>query len=161
MGHYFEHVLHLPLSFHTASHSGRLLKTMLDGTAGMSSLWLSFFRENCASFLALFVLLPMSLFINWRLALLLIVLVVFFGILTTLVLRRTEGLQTTVERYNTDLAERASDALGNVPVIQSFTRVEGGNAGDAPDYRRSSHRADAGPSPGGRSPPWRRAPPRR
>ncbi|MBX9738855.1 MAG: glucan ABC transporter ATP-binding protein/ permease [Beijerinckiaceae bacterium] len=123
-GHYFEHVLHLPLSFHTASHSGRLLKTMLDGAAGMSSLWLSFFRENCASFLALFVLLPLSTFINWRLASLLIVLVFFFGVLTTVVLRRTEGLQTKVERYNTDLAERASDALGNVSVIQSFTRVE-------------------------------------
>ncbi|MDB5651538.1 MAG: cyclic beta,2-glucan transporter, partial [Hyphomicrobiales bacterium] len=123
-GNYFDHVLHLPLSFHTASHSGRLLKTMLDGAAGMATLWLSFFRENCASFLALFVLLPASLFINWRLAGLLIVLVFFFGFLTTMVLRRTEGLQGVVERFNTDLAERASDALGNVPVIQSFTRVD-------------------------------------
>ena len=51
-------------------------------------------------------------------------LVFFFGFLTTFVLRRTEGLQSRVESYNTDLAERASDALGNVPVIQSFTRVE-------------------------------------
>jgi len=124
MGAYFEHVLHLPLSFHTASHSGRLLKGMLDGAAGMASIWLSFFRENCASIMALFVMLPLSLFLNWRLACLLIVLVFFFGFLTTFVLRRTEGLQSRVESYNTDLAERASDALGNVPVIQSFTRVE-------------------------------------
>ena len=124
MGAYFEHVLHLPLSFHTASHSGRLLKGMLDGAAGMASIWLSFFRENCASILALFVMLPLSLFLNWRLAGLLIVLVFFFGLLTAYVLRRTEGLQSRVESYNTDLAERASDALGNVPVIQSFTRVE-------------------------------------
>ncbi len=123
-GAYFEHVLHLPLSFHTASHSGRLLKTMLDGAAGMASIWLSFFRENCASFLALFVMLPISLFINWRLAGLLIILVFLFGLLTALVLRRTEGMQRSVERFNTDLAERASDALGNVPVIQSFTRIE-------------------------------------
>lgn len=123
-GSYFEHVLHLPLSFHTASHSGRLLKTMLDGASGMASLWLSFFRENCASLLALGVMLPLSLFVNWRLAGLLIVLVIFFGLLTALVLRRTEGMQRNVERYNADLAERASDALGNVPVIQSFTRVE-------------------------------------
>jgi glucan exporter ATP-binding protein len=123
-GAYFEHVLHLPLSFHTSSHSGRLLKTMLDGSAGMASIWLSFFRENCASFIALFIMLPLSLFVNWRLAGLLILLVFFFGILTTIVLRRTEDLQSRVERFNTDLAERASDALGNVPVIQSFTRVE-------------------------------------
>ncbi len=124
MADYFEHVLHLPLGFHTSVHSGRLLKTMLDGASNMASVWLSFFRENCASFVALFVLLPLSLFVNWRLASLMIVLVAVFGVLTVFVLRRTEGLQGKVERYNADLAERASDALGNIAVIQSFTRVE-------------------------------------
>jgi len=124
MARYFEHVLHLPLSFHTSIHSGRLLKVMLDGVNGMWSLWLSFFREHCASFVALTVLLPMTLFLNWRLGALLIGLVVIFGLMTSFVLRRTEGLQSQVEKYHADLAERASDALGNVPVIQSFTRIE-------------------------------------
>ena len=124
MAEYFEHVLHLPLGFHTGTHSGRLLKTMLDGASNMASVWLNFFRENCASFVALFVLLPLSLFVNWRLASLLIIMVILFGIMTAFVLRRTEGLQSEVERYATDLAERASDALGNIAVIQSFTRVE-------------------------------------
>lgn len=124
MARYFEHVLHLPLSFHTRVHSGRLMKVMLEGAGGMSGLWLSFFRENCASLVALLVMLPLSMFINWRLASLLIVLVVLFGLLTTFVLRRTEALQAAVETHNSELAERASDALGNVPVIQSFTRIE-------------------------------------
>ena len=124
MASYFDHVLHLPLSFHTATHSGRLLKMMLEGAGGMAGLWLSFFRENCASVVALLVLLPLSLFYNWRLAGLLIVLVVLFGALTAFVLLRTQGLQAQVEGHQTDLAERASDALGNVPVIQSFTRIE-------------------------------------
>lgn len=128
MSAYFDHVLHLPLSFHSNVHSGRLLKIMLDGAQAMFSLWLSFFRENCASAVALFVLLPMTLFINWRLAAILMVLVVGFGLLTTFVLRRTESLQGRVERFSTDLAEHASDALGNVPVIQSFTRIESESA---------------------------------
>ncbi len=124
MGNFFEHVLHLPLSFHSGAHSGRLLKGMLDGASGMASVWLSFFRENCASFVSLFILLPASLFLNWRLAALLMVLVSLFGLMTLFVLRRTEDLQRKVEGYNTSLAERASDALGNVPVIQSFTRAD-------------------------------------
>ena len=124
MAEYFEHVLHLPLGFHTSTHSGRLLKNMLDGASNMASVWLSFFRENCSSFVALFILLPMSLFVNWRLASLLIVLVVLFALMTMYVIRKTEGLQGKVEQYHNDLAERASDALGNVAVIQSFTRVE-------------------------------------
>lgn len=124
MGAYFDHVLHLPLSFHSSVHSGRLLKIMLDGAQAMFGLWLSFFRENCASATALFVLLPLTLFINWRLAAILMTLVVAFGLLTSFVLRKTETLQGRVERFSADLAEHASDALGNVPVIQSFTRVE-------------------------------------
>lgn len=123
MALFFEHVLHLPLSFHSAIHSGRLLKVMLEGASGLFGLWLSFFRENCASLAALTILLPLSLILNWRLGGLLIVLVAAFGFLTNFVLRRTEALQQEVEQHNSSLAERASDALGNVPVIQSFTRI--------------------------------------
>ncbi|HLH11668.1 MAG TPA: glucan ABC transporter ATP-binding protein/ permease [Methylovirgula sp.] len=124
MAAYFEHVLHLPMSFHGSVHSGRLLKGMLDGTAGLFWLWLSFFREKCVAFIALLVLLPLSLIVNWRLGLLLILLVAVFGALIIFVIRRTHVLQSNVERYNTNLTERASDVLGNVAVIQSFTRIE-------------------------------------
>ncbi|WP_298354747.1 glucan ABC transporter ATP-binding protein/ permease [Rhodoblastus sp.] len=124
MAGFFDHLLELPLTFHGQTHSGRLLKIMLDGAGGMFGIWLSFFRENCASVAALFVLLPATLFVNWRLGLVLVVLVAFFGLLTISVLRRTQGLQARVEVFNAELAERASDALGNVPVIQSFTRIE-------------------------------------
>lgn len=124
MSDYFEHVLDLPSSFHSSSHSGRLLKVMLEGAGGMFGLWLSFFRENCASLIALFVLLPASLFVNWRLALLLTALCAAFGIITAVVLRRTQEMQSKVERHHSDLAEHASDALGNVQVVQSFTRIQ-------------------------------------
>ena len=64
------------------------------------------------------------MFLNWRLGFLLLILVVVFAGLTAIVVRRTETLQGSVERYHSSLAEHASDALGNVPVIQSFTRIE-------------------------------------
>ena len=124
MSEFFTHALRLPLTFHTNAHSGRLLKTMLDGAGAMFGLWLSFFRENCASFVALFILLPMTVFINWRLGGLLIALVIIFYIVTSFVLRRTEALQDQVERFNSSLAEHALDTLGNIPVVQSFTRID-------------------------------------
>jgi ATP-binding cassette subfamily B protein len=124
VANYFEHVLELPLAFHTSTHSGRVLKVMLEGSNGMSWLWLGFFREHLSALVALGVLLPLTVFLNWRLGLLLVALVIVFTILTTIVLRKTESLQGSVERYHSNLAEHASDALGNVPVIQSFTRVE-------------------------------------
>ena len=121
---YFEHVLHLPLSFHSEIHSGRMLKVMLEGAASMSGLWLTFFREHCASFVALFVLLPLTLFMNWRLGSLLLALIFIFGGLTAFVIHKTSHLQGGVEQFHSLMAERVSDALGNLPVIQSFTRVE-------------------------------------
>ncbi|UMY17666.1 glucan ABC transporter ATP-binding protein/ permease [Methylobacterium organophilum] len=124
MANYFEHVLDLPLAFHSANHSGRVLKAMLEGTNGMSWLWLGFFRDHLAALVSLSVLLPMTLFINWQLGAILVVLVLVFTGLTTFVMRRTEALQGEVEHYHSGLAAHASDALGNVAVIQSFTRAK-------------------------------------
>ena len=121
---YFEHVLQLPLSFHGATHSGRLMKVMLAGTDTLWWLWLGFFREHLAAIVSIAVLLPLSLYLNWRLGLLLIGLSLLFLLLTTFVLHKTEAMQKSVERYYSDLAERASDTLGNVALVQSFTRVE-------------------------------------
>jgi ATP-binding cassette, subfamily B, beta-glucan exporter len=121
---YFEHVLQLPLSYHGNTHSGRLMKMMLSGTEALWSLWVGFFRDNLASLISLLVLLPISLFVNWRLALLLIVLCVVFAALTAMIVRKTETMQTSVERHYSDLAERASDALGNIALVQSFSRLE-------------------------------------
>lgn len=121
---YFEHVLQLPLSFHGETHSGRLLKVMLQGTDTLWGLWLSFFREDCAALVALIILLPVGLFINWRLGFVLIVLVFGFALITAYVLRRTEAMQRSVEQHRSSLAEHATDALGNVALIQSYTRIE-------------------------------------
>ncbi len=121
---YFEHVLQLPISFHGGTHSGRLMKVMLTGIDALWGLWLSFFREHFAAFVALFVLLPLSLFVNWRLASVLVVLTVVFTGLTALVIRKTEKLQGAVESHYTALAERTSDALSNIALVQGFSRIE-------------------------------------
>ena len=121
---YFEHVLQLPLTYHGYTHSGRLMKVMLQGTDGLMQLWLGFFRDHLTSLISLIVLLPISLFINWRLASLLIVLCVVFALLTTLIVRKTHALQSSVERHYSDRAERASDTLGNIALVQSFARLD-------------------------------------
>jgi glucan exporter ATP-binding protein len=121
---YFEHIMQLPLTFHTGTHSGRLMKVMLQGTDALWRLWLGFFREHFVAILSLIVLLPLSLYINWRLAILLFMLCVAFTVLTTLVVRTTYGMQSEVEAQYSDLSARASDALGNVALVQSFVRID-------------------------------------
>jgi ATP-binding cassette subfamily B protein len=121
---YFEHVLHLPLSQHSRTHTGRAMKVMLQGTDALWWLWLSFFRDNLAALVSLIVLIPVALYVNWHLACVLIVLCVIFALLTHFILTRTQALQQQVESHHSDLAERASDTLGNVALVQSFARVQ-------------------------------------
>lgn len=123
MALYFEHVLSLPAAFHSTTHSGTLLKIMLTGTDNLFGLWLAFFREHLSTFVAVLALLPLSLYLNWRLGLLLIGLIIVFALVSAVVVSKTEKAQGEVEAYHSQLAARAGDALGNVVLVQSFVRL--------------------------------------
>jgi ABC-type multidrug transport system fused ATPase/permease subunit len=122
MSRYFEHVLELPHAFHRAMHSGRQFKIMWHGADTLFGVWLSFLRENLATFVALLVLLPLTLLLNWRLGTLLILLVLTIAVLSGLVFHHTHAAQARVEGHHSALAEQAGDALGNITLIQSFGR---------------------------------------
>jgi ATP-binding cassette subfamily B protein len=124
LAEYFEHALRLPQSFHVSTHSGRVLKIMLDGSYAMWGFWLSLFRTHLAGIVTVFLLLPLTLFLNVKMGLLLVALVTVFGVVTTFVIRKTDRLQRKVEGVSNELAERASDAVSNIAVVQSFARVE-------------------------------------
>ena len=123
MNRYFGHVLSLPLSFHGDIHSGRLMKVMLGGSDALFGVWLQFFKDQLSTYIAVVVLLPFTFLLNWRLATTLVVLVVIFIVLTAIVVRKTEAGQRRVEHYQSHLAGTAQDALANVMVVQSFTRL--------------------------------------
>jgi ATP-binding cassette subfamily B protein len=120
---YFNHVLALPLSFHGETQSGRLLKTMLSGADQLFGTWLMFFREQCAVMVAMAVLLPLTVLLNWRLGLCLIALTAVFAALAFFVIRRTEAGQRRAQQHHSALGGAAHDALANVMVVQSFTRM--------------------------------------
>ena len=123
MNRYFSHVLSLPLSFHGDIHSGRLMKVMLGGSDALFGLWLTFFKDQLSTYVAVVALVPFTFLLNWRLAMTLVVLVVVFVVLTVAVVRKTEAGQRRVEYYHSHLAGTAQDALANVMVVQSFTRL--------------------------------------
>jgi ATP-binding cassette subfamily B protein len=120
----FNHVLALPSSFHSNSQSGGLMKTLVSGSDSLFALSLTFFKENLATYIAVVVLLPLSAFLNWRLSLVLVALVVTFVSITLFVIRRTQDGQRQAEEAHSMLASRAQDALGNVVAVQSFGRLQ-------------------------------------
>jgi ATP-binding cassette subfamily B protein len=124
MHRYYQHVLAMPPAFHGDTQSGRLMKVMLVGADNLFSLWLSFFRDHLITMLAAGILLPLSLVLNWRLGLLLVGLVVLFCAVAAFVISRTHERQAEVEDLHSQLAGNAQDALTNILVVQSFTRLQ-------------------------------------
>jgi ATP-binding cassette, subfamily B, beta-glucan exporter len=122
MAQYFAHVLQLHLAYHHGAHSGRLLSIMLQGGEQVFHLWLAMFRSHLSTFVALLVLLPLTLLLNWKLALVLILLTILSASLTAYVTHRTHHAQGEVQAHHTELAQQAGDAIGNVMLVQSFVR---------------------------------------
>jgi ATP-binding cassette subfamily B protein len=120
---FFEHALALPLAFHDRHHTGRLLRTLHSGSGNLFHVWLSFFRNHLSTLIAVLVMVPLALRINWKLALLMLLLMISFVLFNTIVARRTGKAQRAVERLNQNISERAGDVFGNVMVVQSFSRV--------------------------------------
>ncbi|MEO8998382.1 MAG: hypothetical protein ABI227_07645 [Rhodanobacter sp.] len=65
---FFEHAAALPLAFHGEHHIGRLARIMNNGVSNPFNLWLSFFHEHLATLLSIFVMNPIALAMNWKLA---------------------------------------------------------------------------------------------
>ncbi len=122
MADYFAHLLQLHLAYHRDTHSGRLLSIMLQGCDQLFNLWLNMFRSHLSTFVALLVLLPLTLFLNWKLALVLIVFTVITSIFTAYLTHHTHSAQNEVQDRHTELAQQAGDAIGNVLLVQSFVR---------------------------------------
>ena len=112
------------------THTGRLLKVMLEGSTAMFGVWLSFFREHFAALVALVVLLPATLVVNWRLGAILVVLVIVLG-------ARDEHVVRPARRHD---AERGGSGQ------QRFGRAGGGRprqrAGD-PELSRAEEETSA------------------
>ena len=120
---YFEHAIELPQSFHGSQHTGKLLRIMHIGSDNLSALWLGFFREHLTTLLAILVMLPVALAMNWKLALLMITLLACFVTFNAIAIRRTRRAQDRVQDYHHRISTRVGDVLGNVTVVQSFTRT--------------------------------------
>jgi glucan exporter ATP-binding protein len=120
---FFEHALTLPLTFHDQHHTGRLLRTLHTGSSSLFHLWLAFFRSHLSTLIAIVVMVPLALWFNWKLGLLMIALMSTFASFNTLIVRLTGKAQRSVERLNQELSQRAGDVFGNIMVVQIFSRV--------------------------------------
>ncbi len=120
----FDRAITLPLSYHAEKGSGAVVRTILAGTDTLFGTWLSFLREQLVAVVSLIVLVPVALYMDWRLAGLLALLASIYAIMSVIVVRRTSLGQSNVERYHIEVSGRVGDVLGNVTVVQSYARLQ-------------------------------------
>ena len=123
MGLAFERAIGLPLAYHAEKGSGAVVRTILSGTDALFWLWLSFMREQLTAVVGILFLIPVALNMNVIMTCILGVLALVYLLLNMLVVRKTSDGQAAVETYHNNVYGRVGDVLGNVTVVQSYTRV--------------------------------------
>jgi ATP-binding cassette, subfamily B, beta-glucan exporter len=123
MGLAFERAITMPISYHAEKGSGAVVRSILSGTDALFWTWLGFMREQLTAIVSIIFLVPAALSIDARMAAILAALAAAYVLLSLLVINKTTDGQAAVERYNVEVYGRVGDVLGNVTVVQSFSRL--------------------------------------
>ena len=119
----FERAIALPLNYHAERGSGAVVNTILRGTNELFWVWLGAMREQMTAIVGIVLLVPTAIAVDARMTVILAVLAVVYTVLNLYVVKRTRLDQSKVEVYSSDMTGRVVDVLGNVTVVQSFTRL--------------------------------------
>ncbi len=119
----FEQAITLPLSYHAKRGSGAIVGAVLRGTDELFWIWLGALREQLTAVVTILFLVPVALFIDWRMACILSILAICYTILNLHVISKTHTGQRKAEEYRYGVSGRVGDVIGNVTVVQSFTRL--------------------------------------
>lgn len=119
----FERSITLPVSFHAERGSGAVVRTILAGSDSLFGTWLTFMREQVSAFVSIALLVPTAIYMNWQMAAVLAALAFVYTAINMLAVYKTSDQQAEVERYHIDVAGRVGDVIGNVTIVQSFSRL--------------------------------------
>ena len=120
----FEKIISMPLSWHHQRGTSNALHTLLRASETLFGLWLEFMRTHLATIVALSMLLPTALSMDWRLSSVLIVLGIIYWIIGRTVMNRTKEGQASVESHYHTVFSHVSDSISNVSVLHSYNRIE-------------------------------------
>ena len=118
----FARTIRRPQAFHAMKGSGKLVRVILSGADQLFHLWLSLLREHVSAFVSVIFMVPVALYMNVRLALVLFVLAGIYVVANWFIIQRTHGGQAKVENHHQEIAGRLVDVVNNVTVVQSYVR---------------------------------------
>lgn len=120
----FGRIISMPLAWHHTRGTSHALHTLLRAAESLFGLWLEFMRTHLATAVALVLLVPTAISMDWRLSLVLLVLSILYWIIGVTVMNRTKEGQASVENHYHTVFSHVSDAISNVSVLHSYNRIE-------------------------------------
>ncbi|MCO6180398.1 glucan ABC transporter ATP-binding protein/ permease [Ciceribacter sp. RN22] len=120
----FGRIISMPLNWHHQRGTSNALHTLLRASETLFGLWLEFMRTHLATAVALALLVPTALSMDFRLTIVLVVLGVLYMIIGKTVMNRTKEGQASVERHYHTVFSHVSDSISNVSVVHSYNRIE-------------------------------------
>ena len=119
----FEKVVTMPLAWHHRHGTSNSLHTLLRAMETLFALWLEFMRQHLSTAVALVLLIPTALTLDWRMAGVLLCLGVSYLAISRAVMAKTKDGQAQVERHYHQVFAHVSDSISNVSVLQSYGRL--------------------------------------
>ncbi len=120
----FGRIISMPLSWHNQRGTSNALHTLLRACETLFGLWLEFMRTHLATAVALALLVPTAISMDYRLSAVLIVLGILYWIIGRVVMAKTKDGQAAVETHYHTVFSHVSDVISNVSVIHSYNRIE-------------------------------------
>jgi ATP-binding cassette subfamily B protein len=124
MSEAFERAIALPQGYHADRGSGAVVRSILQGTDALFWLWLGAMREQVTAFASILLLVPTAIGMDARMATILACTAIAYVVMNAWVMRKTRTGQASVESYNSAVYGRVGDVIGNVTVVQSFSRLK-------------------------------------
>ena len=122
LGDAFSTAMTLPISYHARKGSGAVVRAILAGTDALFVVWLGVLREQLTALAGILLMIPTAIRLNATMAGVLALLGIVYLVLNVLVIRKTRIGQAEVEKNSGSLFGRVGDVLGNVTVVQSYSR---------------------------------------
>jgi ATP-binding cassette subfamily B protein len=120
----FGRIISMPLSWHSQRGTASALNTLLRACEALFGLWLEFMRNHLSTAVAIAVMVPTAISMDLRLSAVLVLLGVFYWVVSSVVMSHTKDGQQSVESHYNTVFSHVSDSISNVSVLHSYNRIE-------------------------------------
>ena len=120
----FGHLQRLSLSFHNRARAGELLTKIVSDTTALKDVFAESILTVFSQLLTLVAMLAIMFALDWRLTMIVLIIVPVLGGNLLLLYRKARGIARQQRKKEEKIASRISEVMSSVPLVQAFAREQ-------------------------------------